>query len=146
MPGVGTVGSAAVPLPQAFLTRIWWGDMASGTPVLRLLAAFLCPALIYTNLITFRSVGAGRGGWSLGFAGTDGSLPPPARLRGPACPPSPCIQHFLCCLGAQGGPSTFLRVACAPREEAPLRTGLEDLQELDSLDTEKSLLCSPGSR
>uniref|UniRef100_A0A4X1U7J4 Transient receptor potential cation channel subfamily M member 5 n=1 Tax=Sus scrofa TaxID=9823 RepID=A0A4X1U7J4_PIG len=70
---------------QAFLTRIWWGDMASGTPVLRLLAAFLCPALIYTNLITFRS-------------------------------------------------------------EAPLRTGLEDLQELDSLDTEKSLLCSPGSR
>ncbi|XP_020938275.1 transient receptor potential cation channel subfamily M member 5 isoform X1 [Sus scrofa] len=70
---------------QAFLTRIWWGDMASGTPVLRLLAAFLCPALIYTNLITFR-------------------------------------------------------------EEAPLRTGLEDLQELDSLDTEKSLLCSPGSR
>ncbi|XP_047630926.1 transient receptor potential cation channel subfamily M member 5 isoform X2 [Phacochoerus africanus] len=70
---------------QAFLTRIWWGDMASGTPVLRLLAAFLCPALVYTNLITFR-------------------------------------------------------------EEAPLRTGLEDLQELDSLDTEKSLLCSPGSR
>ena len=77
VPGVGTAGSAAVPLPQAFLTRIWWGDMASGTPVLRLLAAFLCPALIYTNLITFRSVGAGRGGWSLGFAGTDGSLPPP---------------------------------------------------------------------
>ncbi|XP_060033336.1 transient receptor potential cation channel subfamily M member 5 [Erinaceus europaeus] len=39
---------------QAFLTRIWWGDMASGTPILRLLGAFLCPALIYTNLITFR--------------------------------------------------------------------------------------------
>ncbi|XP_039696259.1 transient receptor potential cation channel subfamily M member 5 [Pteropus medius] len=69
---------------QAFLTRLWWGDMASGTSILRLLAAFLCPALLYTNLITFS-------------------------------------------------------------EEVPLRTGLEDLQELDSLDTEKSLLCSPGS-
>ncbi|XP_019522858.1 PREDICTED: transient receptor potential cation channel subfamily M member 5 [Hipposideros armiger] len=69
---------------QAFLTKIWWGDMASDTPILRLLGAFLCPALLYTNLITFS-------------------------------------------------------------EEAPLRTGLEDLQELDSLDTETSLLCSPGS-
>ncbi|XP_024902048.1 transient receptor potential cation channel subfamily M member 5 [Pteropus alecto] len=69
---------------QAFLTRLWWGDMASGTSILRLLGAFLCPALLYTNLITFS-------------------------------------------------------------EEVPLRTGLEDLQELDSLDTEKSLLCSPGS-
>ncbi|XP_034869654.1 transient receptor potential cation channel subfamily M member 5 [Mirounga leonina] len=69
---------------QAFLTKIWWGDMASGTPILRLLCAFLCPALIYTNLITFS-------------------------------------------------------------EEVPLRTGPEGLQELDSLDTEKSLLCSPGS-
>lgn len=44
------------PLFQAFLTKIWWGDMASGTPILRLPCAFLCPALIYTNLITFRSV------------------------------------------------------------------------------------------
>ncbi|XP_044605582.2 transient receptor potential cation channel subfamily M member 5 isoform X3 [Equus asinus] len=69
---------------QAFLTKIWWGDMASGTPVLRLLGAFLCPALILTNLITFS-------------------------------------------------------------EEALPRGGLEDLRELDSLDTEKSLLCSPGS-
>ncbi|XP_064432510.1 transient receptor potential cation channel subfamily M member 5 [Mirounga angustirostris] len=75
---------AAVPLFQAFLTKIWWGDMASGTPILWLLCAFLCPALIYTNLITFS-------------------------------------------------------------EEVPLRTGPEGLQELDSLDTEKSLLCSPGS-
>uniref|UniRef100_G1QQT5 Transient receptor potential cation channel subfamily M member 5 n=1 Tax=Nomascus leucogenys TaxID=61853 RepID=G1QQT5_NOMLE len=41
---------------QAFLTRIWWGDMAAGTPILRLLGAFLCPALVYTNLITFRWV------------------------------------------------------------------------------------------
>ncbi|XP_055987569.1 transient receptor potential cation channel subfamily M member 5 [Sorex fumeus] len=69
---------------QAFLTRIWWGDMASGTPILRLLGAFLCPALVYTNLITFS-------------------------------------------------------------EETPLRTGQEELQELDSLDSEKSLLCGPGS-
>ncbi|KAK2499215.1 hypothetical protein MC885_003976 [Smutsia gigantea] len=66
---------------QAFLTKIWWGDMASGTPVLRLLGAFLCPALIYTNLITFS-------------------------------------------------------------EEVPLRTGPDDLQELDSLGTERSRLCS----
>nr|XP_045373734.1 transient receptor potential cation channel subfamily M member 5 [Camelus bactrianus] len=83
--GVEMGGSTALPLFQAFLTKIWWGDMASGTPVLRLLGAFLCPALVYTNLITFS-------------------------------------------------------------EEASLRTGLEDLQELDSLDTEKSLLCRPGSR
>ncbi|KAM9078718.1 LOW QUALITY PROTEIN: transient receptor potential cation channel subfamily M member 5 [Megaptera novaeangliae] len=70
---------------QAFLTKIWWGDMALGTPLLRLLSAFLCPALVYTNLITFS-------------------------------------------------------------EEAPLRTGPEDLQGLDSLDVEKRLLCGPGSR
>ncbi|XP_074132097.1 transient receptor potential cation channel subfamily M member 5 [Sminthopsis crassicaudata] len=38
---------------QAFLTKIWWGDMATGTPILRLLCAFCCPVLIYTNLITF---------------------------------------------------------------------------------------------
>ncbi|XP_058518641.1 transient receptor potential cation channel subfamily M member 5 isoform X6 [Ochotona princeps] len=38
---------------MAFLTRIWWGDMAAGTPVLRLLAAFTCPVLVYTSLITF---------------------------------------------------------------------------------------------
>uniref|UniRef100_A0A8C2SFK4 Transient receptor potential cation channel subfamily M member 5 n=1 Tax=Capra hircus TaxID=9925 RepID=A0A8C2SFK4_CAPHI len=40
---------------QAFLTKIWWGDMASGTSILRLLGAFFCPALVYTNLITFSS-------------------------------------------------------------------------------------------
>lgn len=40
--------------------------MASGTSILRLLGAFLCPALLYTNLITFRSVGdtGAGGGWS----------------------------------------------------------------------------------
>ncbi|XP_058382132.1 LOW QUALITY PROTEIN: transient receptor potential cation channel subfamily M member 5 [Diceros bicornis minor] len=69
---------------QAFLTKIWWGDMASDTPILRLLGAFLCPALVYTNLITFS-------------------------------------------------------------EEAPPRKGSEDLQELDSLDAEKSLLRRPRS-
>lgn len=37
-----------------------------------------------------------------------------------------------------------LRVPCACSEEAPLQTGREDLRELDSLDTEKSLLDSPG--
>ncbi|KAK1335333.1 LOW QUALITY PROTEIN: hypothetical protein QTO34_003119 [Cnephaeus nilssonii] len=68
---------------QAFLTKIWWGDMAAGTPVLRLLGTFLCPGLLFTGLITFS-------------------------------------------------------------EEAPQRTGREDLRELDSLDTEKSLLGGPG--
>ncbi|XP_028917337.1 transient receptor potential cation channel subfamily M member 5 [Ornithorhynchus anatinus] len=38
---------------QAFLTKIWWGDMATSTPILSLLCAFTCPALIYTNLIAF---------------------------------------------------------------------------------------------
>ncbi|KAG8522546.1 Transient receptor potential cation channel subfamily M member 5 [Galemys pyrenaicus] len=89
---------------QAFLTKIWWGDMASGTPILRLLGAFLCPALVYTNLITFSGPGLGGGG--------------------------------------SAGPEA----ACARSEEAPLRTGPEDLQELDSLDTETSLLCAPGMK
>uniref|UniRef100_A0A2K6EV09 Transient receptor potential cation channel subfamily M member 5 n=1 Tax=Propithecus coquereli TaxID=379532 RepID=A0A2K6EV09_PROCO len=31
---------------QAFLTKIWWGDMATGTPILRLLGAFFCPPLV----------------------------------------------------------------------------------------------------
>ncbi|XP_039091318.1 transient receptor potential cation channel subfamily M member 5 [Hyaena hyaena] len=70
---------------QAFLTKIWWGNMASGTAILRLLGAFLCPALIYTNFITFS-------------------------------------------------------------EEALLWTAPEGLQEPGGLDSEKSLLCSPGSR
>nr|XP_048314407.1 transient receptor potential cation channel subfamily M member 5 [Myodes glareolus] len=70
---------------QAFLTKIWWGDMATGTPILRLLGAFTCPALIYTNLITFS-------------------------------------------------------------EDVPQKIGLEDLQEPDSLDVEKSFLCSQGGQ
>ena len=48
--------------------------------------------------------------------------------------------------GASGALPTTLRGSCAHSEEAPLRTGPEDLQELDSLDTEKSLLCGLGSR
>ncbi|XP_036030310.1 LOW QUALITY PROTEIN: transient receptor potential cation channel subfamily M member 5 [Onychomys torridus] len=70
---------------QAFLTKIWWGDMATGTPILRLLGAFTCPALIYTNLITFS-------------------------------------------------------------EDVPQRMDLGDLQELDSLDVEKSFLCNQGGQ
>ncbi|XP_075828978.1 transient receptor potential cation channel subfamily M member 5 [Microtus pennsylvanicus] len=70
---------------QAFLTKIWWGDMATGTPILRLLGAFTCPALIYTNLITFS-------------------------------------------------------------EDVPQRIGPEELQEPDSLDMEKSFLCSQGGQ
>ncbi|ERE81070.1 transient receptor potential cation channel subfamily M member 5 [Cricetulus griseus] len=70
---------------QAFLTKIWWGDMATGTPILRLLGAFTCPALIYTNLIAFS-------------------------------------------------------------EDVPQRMDLEDLQEPDSLDVEKSFLCSQGGQ
>ncbi|KAI4562008.1 hypothetical protein MJG53_017062 [Ovis ammon polii x Ovis aries] len=48
-------------------------------------------------------------------------------------------------VGALGAFPTTLRGSCARSEEAPLRTGPEDLQELDSLDTEKSLLCGLGS-
>ncbi|NWX97608.1 TRPM5 protein, partial [Nothoprocta ornata] len=39
---------------QAFLTKIWWGDMSTSTQILKLICAFWCPLLIYTNLITFR--------------------------------------------------------------------------------------------
>ncbi|XP_030306959.1 transient receptor potential cation channel subfamily M member 5 [Calypte anna] len=38
---------------QAFLTKIWWGDMATSTQILKLISAFWCPFLIYTNLIAF---------------------------------------------------------------------------------------------
>ncbi|XP_062974482.1 transient receptor potential cation channel subfamily M member 5, partial [Elgaria multicarinata webbii] len=38
---------------QAFLTKIWWGDMAKSTPILKLICGFGCPLLIYTNLISF---------------------------------------------------------------------------------------------
>ncbi|NXL91702.1 TRPM5 protein, partial [Alectura lathami] len=38
---------------QAFLTKIWWGDMSTSTQILKLICGFWCPVLIYTNLITF---------------------------------------------------------------------------------------------
>ncbi|NXO83696.1 TRPM5 protein, partial [Sitta europaea] len=38
---------------QAFLTKIWWGDMSTSTQILKLICAFWCPCLIYTNLISF---------------------------------------------------------------------------------------------
>ncbi|XP_029141347.1 transient receptor potential cation channel subfamily M member 5 [Protobothrops mucrosquamatus] len=38
---------------QAFLTKIWWGDMSTSTPILNLICGFGCPLLIYTNLISF---------------------------------------------------------------------------------------------
>lgn len=84
---------------QAFLTKIWWGDMASDTPILRLLGAFLCPALLYTNLITFRSVGAA--------PGLPGRLGPAARglcLRPPQCTELPCWLHVWGQAGTSKGP------------------------------------------
>ncbi|XP_048401025.1 transient receptor potential cation channel subfamily M member 5 isoform X1 [Stegostoma tigrinum] len=38
---------------QALLTKIWWGDMSTDTPIWKLLCGFWCPPLIFTNLITF---------------------------------------------------------------------------------------------
>ncbi|XP_067849808.1 transient receptor potential cation channel subfamily M member 5 [Heptranchias perlo] len=38
---------------QALLTKIWWGDMSTDTPIWKLLSGFWCPPLIFTNLITF---------------------------------------------------------------------------------------------
>lgn len=52
----------AYPPPQSLLTQKWWGDMASTTPIWALVLAFFCPPLIYTRLITFRSVPWGKSG------------------------------------------------------------------------------------
>ena len=66
--------------------------------------------------------------------------------------PAQRAQRFLgwLVLGApQAPPAPFPRVPrvpCACSEETPPRTGPRDLQELDSLDSEKSLLYGPGSR
>uniref|UniRef100_A0A8C5TX78 Transient receptor potential cation channel subfamily M member 5 n=1 Tax=Malurus cyaneus samueli TaxID=2593467 RepID=A0A8C5TX78_9PASS len=38
---------------QAFLTKIWWGDMSTSTQLLKLICGYWCPFLIYTNLISF---------------------------------------------------------------------------------------------
>lgn len=42
------------PPPQSLLSQIWWGDMKRNTEVWKLLLAFFCPVLCYTNLISFR--------------------------------------------------------------------------------------------
>lgn len=61
MPGVfgrGLQGEIQAPNPPhlALLTQKWWGEMDSTTPIWALVLAFFCPLLIYTDLITFRSV------------------------------------------------------------------------------------------
>lgn len=84
----------------------------------------------------------GGGGWALRVPHLPSSPPPVSLWVLLWCRPSQCIQHFLCWLVPL---PQALRVPCACSEEVPLRTGPEGLQELDSLDTEKSLLCSPGS-
>nr|XP_033783909.1 transient receptor potential cation channel subfamily M member 5 isoform X2 [Geotrypetes seraphini] len=38
---------------QAFLTKIWWGDMSTDTQIKKLICGFCCPLLIFTNLILF---------------------------------------------------------------------------------------------
>ncbi|XP_014193347.1 transient receptor potential cation channel subfamily M member 4 [Haplochromis burtoni] len=40
---------------QSLLSQIWWGDMKRNTEVWKLLLAFFCPILCYTNLISFRT-------------------------------------------------------------------------------------------
>lgn len=63
----GPAGTQAPHLPhppQSLLTQKWWGEMDSTTPIWALVLAFFCPPLIYTNLITFRSVP--RPGWQEG--------------------------------------------------------------------------------
>lgn len=131
--------------------------MASGTAILRLLAAFLCPALIYTNFITFRSVGCRRPPGALGFARAGGGPHPPMpHIQAPLGRPPPTALPGApwafagWVLGAKQEPLVpfprVLRVPCAPSEEALLRTAPEGLQEPGGLDSEKSLLCSPGSR
>lgn len=104
--------------------------MAAGTPVLRLLATFSCPALVYTSLITFRWVTAGT------------PLPPGA----------PAFIHLGgltaggvlgAAVGASGCPSQGPECPLCDSKEAPLRPGPEAVQELDGLDSERSLL---GSR
>ncbi|KAH0626692.1 hypothetical protein JD844_001799 [Phrynosoma platyrhinos] len=41
---------------QSLLTQNWWGEMDRSTPVWQLLLTFFCPPLIFTNLITFRTM------------------------------------------------------------------------------------------
>ncbi|XP_078511300.1 transient receptor potential cation channel subfamily M member 4 isoform X3 [Lissotriton helveticus] len=41
---------------QAMLTENWWGEMIPGTPVWKLMLTFICPPLIYSSLITFKTL------------------------------------------------------------------------------------------
>ncbi|XP_072860517.2 transient receptor potential cation channel subfamily M member 4 [Pogona vitticeps] len=41
---------------QSLLTQNWWGEMDRSTPVWQLLLTFFCPPLIFTSLITFRTM------------------------------------------------------------------------------------------
>ncbi|KAL7977238.1 hypothetical protein Chor_009187 [Crotalus horridus] len=41
---------------QSLLTQNWWGEMDRSTSVWKLLLTFFCPPLIFTELITFRSM------------------------------------------------------------------------------------------
>ncbi|XP_043914863.1 transient receptor potential cation channel subfamily M member 5 [Protopterus annectens] len=38
---------------QALLTKIWWGDMSTDTQIWKLIMGFICPPLIYSNIIKF---------------------------------------------------------------------------------------------
>lgn len=86
-----------MPSFQAFLTKIWWGDMAADTPILRLLGAFLCPALLYTNLITFRSVRVATGAPGPVSVWPCYARPLPAILLS-----APCCTLLAACLGPSG--------------------------------------------
>ena len=76
-------------------------------------------------------------------AGGGGGAP---LAKDPAHIPPQGPLRFLCWLGALVPFPRALRVPRAHSEEALLRTVPEGLQELDGLDSERSLLCSPGSR
>uniref|UniRef100_A0A8C5G230 Transient receptor potential cation channel subfamily M member 4-like n=1 Tax=Gouania willdenowi TaxID=441366 RepID=A0A8C5G230_GOUWI len=41
---------------QALLSQIWWGDMERSTEVWKLIVTFFLPPLVFTDIITFRSV------------------------------------------------------------------------------------------
>lgn len=70
--GWGEIQALNLPsAPQCLLTEKWWGEMDSTTPIWALVLAFFCPPLIYTNLITFRSVPWGQ----IGRRGCSVSLP-----------------------------------------------------------------------
>ncbi|XP_040321745.1 transient receptor potential cation channel subfamily M member 5 [Herpailurus yagouaroundi] len=79
-------------------------------------------------------------------ASPPGAVGGPPLAKDPAHIPPQGPLRFLCWLGALVPFPRALRVPRAHSEEALLRTVPEGLQELDGLDSERSLLCSPGSR